>query len=100
MNASKTLIVLLVTSLAACGGQEQTRTGNSITVIPRTEVLKTIAIVPPGDIVIDNATGDIQVSFTAVEFVILERAISLTQEFSTLSQSNFSDVGKTEAGRR
>ena len=49
--------------------------------------------------VIDNATGDIQVSFSAVEFVILERAISLTQEFSTLSQSNFSDVGN-EPGRR
>ncbi len=42
---------------------------------------------------IDNSTGTIEVSFTAVEFVILERAISLTNEFATLSQSNFSDVG-------
>lgn len=50
--------------------------------------------------VINNDTGDIQVSFTAVEFVILDRAISLTQEFSTLSQSNFSDVGGDDPGRR
>ncbi len=42
---------------------------------------------------IDNATGAIEVSFTPVEFVILERAISLTNEFATLSQSNFSDLG-------
>lgn len=41
---------------------------------------------------IDNATGAIEVLFTAVKFEILERAISLTSEFSTLAQSNFSDV--------
>jgi len=41
---------------------------------------------------IDNATGAIQVLFTAVKFEILERAISLTSEFATLAQSNFSDV--------
>lgn len=42
---------------------------------------------------INNETGTIELSFTAVEFVILERAVSLTREFATLSQSNFSDVG-------
>lgn len=41
---------------------------------------------------VNNATGAIQVVFTAVEFEILERAITLTSEFSTLAQSNFSDV--------
>jgi hypothetical protein len=41
---------------------------------------------------IDNATGAIEVLFTAVKFEILERAINLTTEFSTLAQSNFSDV--------
>lgn len=41
---------------------------------------------------VDNATGAIQLLFTAVSFEILERAISLTTEFSTLAQSNFSDV--------
>lgn len=41
---------------------------------------------------IDNATGAIEVLFTAVRFEILERAISLTTEFATLAQSNFSDV--------
>ena len=41
---------------------------------------------------IDNATGAIEVLFSAVKFEILERAISLTSEFSTLAQSNFSDV--------
>ena len=48
---------------------------------------------------IDNSTGTIEVSFTAVEFVILERAFSLTNEFATLSQSNFSDVGVGGSGR-
>lgn len=42
--------------------------------------------------IIDNATGAITVVFSAVEFDILERAISLTSEFATLAQSNFSDV--------
>jgi hypothetical protein len=42
--------------------------------------------------VVDNATGAIQLLFTAVRFEILERAINLTTEFSTLAQSNFSDV--------
>lgn len=41
---------------------------------------------------IDNATGAIEVLFTSVKFEILERAISLTTEFATLAQSNFSDV--------
>jgi hypothetical protein len=41
---------------------------------------------------IDNSTGAIEVLFSAVKFEILERAISLTSEFSTLAQSNFSDV--------
>jgi hypothetical protein len=50
---------------------------------------------------INNETGTIELSFTAVEFVILERAVSLTQEFATLSQSNFSDVGSSSGvGRR
>ncbi len=47
---------------------------------------------------VDNETGSIEVSFTAVEFVILDRAISLTSEFATLSQSNFSDVGDSTGG--
>jgi hypothetical protein len=42
--------------------------------------------------VVDNATGSITVVFTAVEFEILDQAISLTTEFATLTQSNFSDV--------
>ena len=41
---------------------------------------------------IDNATGAIELAFSAVKFEILERAITLTSEFSTLAQSNFSDV--------
>lgn len=41
---------------------------------------------------VDNATGAIQLLFAPVSFEILERAISLTTEFSTLAQSNFSDV--------
>ncbi len=41
---------------------------------------------------IDNRTGDIQVVFTAVQFEILESAIMLTSEFSTLAQSNFTDL--------
>jgi len=50
---------------------------------------------------INNETGTIELSFTAVEFVILERAVSLTQEFATLAQSNFSDVGsQSTPGRR
>jgi len=60
---------------------------------------QTAAIGPGTFAIIDNATGDIAVSFSAVEFVILERAIGLTQEFSTLAQSNFSDVGKDKPGR-
>ena len=42
--------------------------------------------------VVDNTTGAITVVFTAVEFEILDQAVSLTSEFSTLTQSNFSDV--------
>lgn len=41
---------------------------------------------------IDNLTGDIALVFEAVAFEILDRAISLTSEFSTLAQSNFADV--------
>lgn len=52
----------------------------------------TAAIGPGTCALIDNATGAIQVLFAAVKFEILERAISLTSEFSTLAQSNFSDV--------
>jgi hypothetical protein len=36
--------------------------------------------------------GAIEVLFAVVEFEIIERAISLTTEFATLTQSNFSDV--------
>ena len=54
---------------------------------------QTAALGPGTYALINNETGSIELSFTAVEFVILERAVSLTQEFSTLSQSNFSDVG-------
>ena len=50
------------------------------------------AIGPSTSAVVDNATGTIQLSFTPVRFEILERAINLTTEFSTLAQSNFSDV--------
>jgi hypothetical protein len=54
---------------------------------------KNNASIGPGTCaVVDNATGAIQLLFTAVRFEILERAISLTTEFSTLAQSNFSDV--------
>jgi len=52
----------------------------------------TASIGPGTCALIDNATGAIQVLFTAVKFEILERAISLTSEFATLAQSNFSDV--------
>jgi hypothetical protein len=52
----------------------------------------TAAIGPGTCALIDNATGAIQVLFAAVKFEILERAIGLTSEFSTLAQSNFSDV--------
>jgi len=48
--------------------------------------------------IIDNATGAITVVFTAVEFDILDRAVSLTTEFATLTQSNFADVGKKKPG--
>jgi hypothetical protein len=54
------------------------------------------AIGPGTCALIDNATGAIQVLFTAVKFEILERAISLTSEFATLAQSNFSDVSNTK----
>jgi len=50
------------------------------------------SIGPGTSALIDNATGAIEVLFTAVKFEILERAISLTTEFATLAQSNFSDV--------
>jgi len=52
----------------------------------------TAAIGPGTCAVIDNATGAIELAFSAVKFEILERAITLTSEFSTLAQSNFSDV--------
>jgi hypothetical protein len=52
----------------------------------------TAAIGPGTCAQIDNATGVIEVLFTAIKFEILERAISLTSEFGTLAQSNFSDV--------
>jgi hypothetical protein len=52
----------------------------------------TAAIGPGTCAVIDNATGAIELAFAAVKFEILERAITLTSEFSTLAQSNFSDV--------
>jgi len=52
----------------------------------------TASIGPGTCALVDNTTGAIQVLFTAVKFEILERAISLTTEFSTLAQSNFSDV--------
>lgn len=52
----------------------------------------TASIGPGTCALIDNATGAIEVLFSAVKFEILERAISLTTEFSTLAQSNFSDV--------
>jgi hypothetical protein len=48
--------------------------------------------------VIDNATGAITVIFTAVEFDILDRAISLTTEFATLTQSNFADFDGSGGG--
>lgn len=41
---------------------------------------------------IDNTTGAITVLFSAVEFEILEQAVTLTSEFQTLAQSNFTDV--------
>lgn len=49
--------------------------------------------VGPGGIAsVDNKTGAIEVVFQTVEFVILESAISLTSEFSTLAQSNFASA--------
>jgi hypothetical protein len=54
---------------------------------------KNDAAIGPGTCaVIDNATGTIELAFTPVRFEILEQAIQLTSEFSTLAQSNFSDV--------
>jgi hypothetical protein len=54
---------------------------------------KNDASIGPGTCaVIDNATGAIELAFSAVKFEILETAITLTSEFSTLAQSNFSDV--------
>jgi hypothetical protein len=52
----------------------------------------TAAIGPGTCAVIDNATGRIELAFAPVKFEILEHAITLTSEFSTLTQSNFSDV--------
>jgi hypothetical protein len=46
--------------------------------------------------VINNKTGSIRILFKAVQFEILERAIALTTEFSTLAQSNFADVTTTK----
>ena len=39
--------------------------------------------------VIDNSTGVIEFAFFEVDFQIIERATSLTSEFSTLAASNF-----------
>jgi len=62
---------------------------------------QTAALGPGTYALINNETGTIELSFTAVEYVILARAVSLTQEFATLSQSNFSDVGGNSGpGRR
>ena len=56
------------------------------------------ALGPGTHALIDNLTGVIQVAFAAVQYEILERAIDLTTEFSTLAQSNFSDVGEDSQG--
>lgn len=53
---------------------------------------KTAQLGPGTSARIDNETGDIQVAFEAVAFEILESAIMLTSEFSTIAQSNFADV--------
>jgi hypothetical protein len=56
----------------------------------------TASIGPATCALIDNTTGQIEVLFTAVNFEILVRAINLTTEFTTLAQSNFSDVSQSE----
>jgi hypothetical protein len=38
---------------------------------------------------INNATGEIEFGFVEIDFAILDRAISLTSEFTTLAVSNF-----------
>lgn len=79
----------------------RTRIANDVTSLKSGRIVVTTryggneqqAFLGPGTYaLVDNATGAIQVVFTAVEFEILERAITLTSEFSTLAQSNFSDV--------
>lgn len=80
---NKTRICNDINSLKTAKIRLETRFGSSI---------NTAAIGPGTCAVIDNATGAIELAFAAVKFEILERAISLTSEFSTLAQSNFSDV--------
>lgn len=44
--------------------------------------------------VINNATGEIEMGFEEVDFQIIERAISLTSEFTALATSNFFGLSK------
>ena len=44
--------------------------------------------------VIDNRTGAIEFGFVEVQFQIIERAVSLTSEFTALATSNFFGVSK------
>jgi len=80
---NKTRICNDINSLKTAKVRLETKFGSS----------KNDASIGPGTCaVIDNTTGAIELAFTAVKFEILETAITLTSEFSTLAQSNFSDV--------
>lgn len=92
-------------------GSDKTRIENDITSLKTGKIrLETrypgkpdqeAALGPGTYALIDNETGTIELAVIDVEFVILQRAVSLTQEFATLAQSNFSDVGsQSTPGRR
>ncbi|MHC4861789.1 MAG: hypothetical protein ACYTDY_17050 [Planctomycetota bacterium] len=58
------------------------------------EPAQTGSIGPGTFAVIDNRTGEIEFGFVEVEFQIIERAISLTSEFTALATSNFFGVSQ------
>ena len=84
-------------------GDQKTRIENDITSFKTGKILVSAefgegaggdpAELGPGTYaLVDNATGAITLILTEVEAKILEQLISLTTEFATLTQSNFSDV--------
>jgi len=62
------------------------------------EVAKKGSITAGAYVLVINATGDIEPGLVEIDFEIIERAISLTSEFSTLAVSNFFALGRVGSG--